>query len=83
MQHYIHYGLGFKGELLSDNEYDYLRDNLTFPEDTGEIELNFYSLTEDFEGKNWGVVIVKDFGELGDCGKMLTFNELKKPVLKK
>lgn len=81
MQHYIRYGLGFKGELLSDTEYDYLRENFTYA-GKGNVQLNFKSLTEDYEDKEWGVVVVVDFGDLGDFGKMMTFEELKKACSK-
>ena len=77
MQHYIHYGLGFSGSLLTDKETDYLLEHMTWP-DTDEIAVNIVSFTEDFEGRDWATVVVKDCGPIGNAGKMATYRDIQK-----
>jgi len=76
MQAYIHYGLGFPGDLLTDDEYAVVDDLCNFP-DIGEIKIRFRSYTEGNEGKNWGTVVLQDLGELPNAGKLCTLRELK------
>ena len=77
MQHYIHYGLGFSGSLLSDKEADYLLENMTCP-DTNEIAVNLVSFTEDFEGRDWATFVIKNCGAIGNSGKMETYKNIQK-----
>jgi hypothetical protein len=76
MQTYIHYGLGFPGDLLTDNEFSTVDGLRNFPE-TGEIKIRFRSFTESYEGKDWGTVVLQDLGELPNAGKLCSLRELK------
>lgn len=81
MQHYIHYGLGFSGSLLTEQQAEYLQENITWPK-TNEISVNIVSFTEDFEGHDWATVVVKNCGSIGNSGKMNTYKDLQKLVSK-
>ena len=71
MQHYIHYGLGFEGSLLSEEEADVLLS-------TNSDNVRLISFTEDYESRDWASVVVKDCGEITNSGKFSTWNNLKK-----
>lgn len=78
MQHYIKYGLGFNADLLTDKEANYLSSNLSKPP-THEIGLNLISFTEVNEiDKDWATVVIKDCGVIPNCGKMASFEQIKK-----
>lgn len=75
MQHYIKYGLGIDSKYLTEEEVKYIYYNEL---DTyKKFGLEFISFTEDYEGKDWGTIVVKNFGELPHAGKMATYNEIK------
>jgi hypothetical protein len=69
--------LGFAGSLLTDKECDYLLEHMTWS-DTNKIAVNLVSFTEDFEGRDWATVVIKDCGAIGNSGKMATYREIQK-----
>lgn len=75
MQHYIKYGLGIDSQYFTEEEI------LTIYSDGQEtyetFGLEFFSFTEDYEGKDWGTVVVKNFGEFANAGKMATYQQIK------
>lgn len=81
MQHYIHYGLGFSGSLLTEKEFEYLQDDMTCP-NTNEIAVSIVSFTEDFYGKDWSTVVIKNCGTINNSGKMANYKDLQKLVSK-
>lgn len=78
MQYYIHYGLGFCGSLLTNEEADILYDSCFGCSNYEDIGVSLISFTEDYEGKDWSTVVLKDFGEVSNAGKMVTFADLNK-----
>lgn len=75
MQHYIKYGLGIDSKYFTEEE---VRSIYAEGEETYKrFGLEFFSFTEDYEGKDWGTVVVKNFGEFPNAGKMATYQELK------
>lgn len=75
MQHYIKYGLGIDSKYLTEEEIENIYHNGVDTYQT--IGLEFISFTEDYEGKDWGTVVVKNFGSLPHSGKMATYQEIK------
>lgn len=76
MQHYMHIGLGFKANLLTDAIIEAIvADQYCLPE-LKQAGLWVVSYTEDYETKDWATVVVKDYGEMGDAGKFVYLTEL-------
>lgn len=78
MQTYIHYGYGFNAKLLTDEEFEYIcqhTDHLG-----KQIELNCVSFTEGDGDKDWATIVLEDFGEIPNHGKMVGFSDLRKLV---
>lgn len=83
MQTYIHYGLGFSGKLLTNSEYKYIENNnYSSMSKIGKVRLDFISFTEDYEGKDWGTVVLLPLGELPEEGKIIGLKELTKLISK-
>lgn len=83
MQTYIHYGLGFSGKLLTDTEYNLIENNnYSTMSKIGKVRLDFKSFTEDYEGKEWGTVVLLPLGEIPEEGKMIGLEELTKLISK-
>lgn len=76
MQHYIHIGLGFSAKLLTDIQVDSIWDRTTNMPDEKVIGLWLVPFTKDYEGRNWATIVVKNYGEIGNAGKMATISEL-------
>jgi hypothetical protein len=70
MQSYIKVGYGFSGKLLTDSEYE----KIVFDDDSDGVK--FVSFTEDYDGKEWGTVVLHSIGEIANYGKMSTAAEL-------
>ena len=77
MQNYIHYGLGFSASLLTEAQAENIYNNCSCA-NTDEIAVNIVSFTENYEGKNWATLVLKDCGTVGKAGKLSTFQDLKK-----
>jgi hypothetical protein len=79
MQSYIHAGLGFHGDLLTDAQYeDIVQDEVSAENGVG---VTFRSFSEDYEGKSWGTVVVFDFGSTGIEGKLICdFSTIHKEI---
>lgn len=75
MQHYMRYGLGIQSKYLTKKEVENIYSNGINA--YKKIGLEFISFTEDYEGKDWGTVVVKNLGELPHSGKMATYQEIK------
>lgn len=75
MQHYIKYGLGIDSKYLTKEEVENIYYNGVDTYQT--IGVEFVSFTEEYEGKDWGTVVVKNFGSLPHSGKMATYQEIK------
>lgn len=75
MQAYNHFGYGFYGDLLTDDQYKQI---ICHQEETeyGHAGIEFVPFTEDNGGKDWGAVIFRDLGEAGVYGKLITTAEL-------
>lgn len=75
MQAYNHFGYGFYGDLLTNEQYKQVI-NHQEETDCGSAGIEFVSFTEDNEGKDWGAVIFRDLGEAGVYGKLITTADL-------
>ena len=75
MQHYIKYGLGIDSKCFTEEQVEniYYNGQKTHK----RFGLEFFSFTENYEGKDWGTVVVKNFGEFPNAGKMATYQEIK------
>lgn len=74
MQHYFHYGFGFKGEVLTESEEELILSAKEGKEGTCFVQLQSY--TEDYDGRDWAAVVIQDLGEVPNAGKMLLGSEV-------
>lgn len=76
MQVYNHFGYGFYGDLLTDEQYMQI---VRHQEETeyGHAGIELIPFTEDYGGgKDWIAVIFRDLGEAGVYGKLITAEDL-------
>lgn len=80
MQHYMQYGLGFCGSVLTEQEYQTLSSNLDYS--NSEVRLEIVSFTEDNSERGWCTIVLMPLGELPNYGKMVSLSELSKVASK-
>jgi hypothetical protein len=78
MQTYLHAALGFAGNLLTSEEANRVRDHEDVENSKeGSISARFVPYTEDYDGPNWGTVVLLDLGRVGHKGKLLTPQDIQ------
>ncbi len=82
MQHYMHIGLGFSAHLLTKDQADAIWSQTPHMPEYETIGLWLIPFTEDYEGKDWATIVVKNYGEIEQAGKMALVSDLTEKAAK-
>jgi hypothetical protein len=78
VQHYLHVGFGLPGALIPAETADRIWDDYDGVDEGGQQQtrVRFISFTEDYEGGDWGTLVLQDFGEVpGHGAKLLSLSQ--------